>query len=193
MSEGTPTIQAIAEQQPQPHTISVADFKKPSQQSTSYSAPDIFNRASFASGIAYSFAISRGDPSVQMAFFDWKRLNQEENIPITLQNFEKAGGINCLTLEEQTVWIAIYRRVKEHATLLKKKEDVYHGDRQKVDREILWKIQSDISNYEHYPNEYGTEPFLSEAEMKGMSWQDFKDRVNQHFATQQQEAVKINL
>ena len=112
-SRGTPeTIH------PSTYSISVEQFQQPlSEEPSKYSFGSQVTRENFTSMYTDSFAESRGDYGVQLAYFEWLHRNTNFDYRQTLQNFLEANTWDNSSYAEQQVFINAYNRVNRHGAL----------------------------------------------------------------------------
>ncbi|MEI7709718.1 MAG: hypothetical protein WCI76_03310 [bacterium] len=112
---------------PEPYSISVGEFKVPPTQLEPYRPGDKISRNNFTNFLILSFAVSMGQPVLQVAFMAWLKLKFGFDYSQTLINFDKSGNWDGLEEIERESFLEAFSRVSAHKgkgtqTVLIKKE-----------------------------------------------------------------------
>lgn len=122
-------------------TVSVHDFQTDEvEQPVSFKDGDSITRDNFTSWFVRSFAVSRGDPTVQYAYVRWSAAQGGSDYQSILQNFLYAGSEECLSEFEKEYVLRSYNRVKRHAT----------EDHKNLEHNEYETSTNPISELEHY-------------------------------------------
>ena len=96
---------------------SLLDFSSEPKQLEKYKIGEKITRENFNDFLMQSFAISRGQSIVQMAYFEWLQKTTGFDYAASLKKFVKSGGFKILTSQEQQNFMDAFMPIKKHATL----------------------------------------------------------------------------
>jgi len=89
------------EKQLELYSISEAEFKVAPAELKPYNPGVKINRDNFINFLILSFAISMGQPKVQILFMKWLKLKFSFDYEVVLDNLKKAGGFKGLSVNEK--------------------------------------------------------------------------------------------
>lgn len=114
------------------YSITLASFQgTPPANPQPYNARDLSQRVTretFMSVWIDSFSKSRGDERSQYLFLEWLMANNGHDYRTTLGNFKDAGSWNCLSEEEQKMFVSAVSGVRSHRVHLGKPQGPYYLD-----------------------------------------------------------------
>lgn len=109
----------------------VVDFTFPKEDVNpiDFTLGDTVNRDNWNDFLIKSFALSRGNQTVQVAFFAWAEQQTGLDVRGTFDSFSQQGGwMGALTRAEKDTFVAAHNAVNNHLQVLEKKhKDAYQN------------------------------------------------------------------
>lgn len=163
------------------YAIPLAEFQTPFRETPlPYSFPQQVTRANFRGFLTDVFAKAQGRPMATRAYFAWLALNQGFDYKQTLGNFLDAGGVSCLSPQEQQAILKVFRRVPEHQA---KVGSVLLLDAEWVSGRINSVLMLLIQTKGSLPLT------LLPEDMRGMPWHSFLKKLSGYVATAKRDAA----
>jgi len=126
-----------------------------------------------------SFKKSRGSPNSQLLFMDWLIENNGLDYRKTMKNWADSGYCECLSSEEQSMFLSTFRRVRNHVVERGTPQEYRFSDKEIIAEFNLYiDIFSNPESDEH--NQFGLPQPQVDEPLKGMSKQRLIDIINQH-------------
>jgi len=98
-----------------PYSISLEEFQgTPPSNPKQYNLSERVTRETFLSLFIDSFTKSRGSPDAQQTFMNWFMENNGLDYGKTFDNFQSAGYWNCLSKQEQEMFLSRFHNVQKH-------------------------------------------------------------------------------
>jgi hypothetical protein len=89
-------------------------FKNEPEHIDEYHFGDTITRENFINFLIFSFAISRGDITVQQIFFKWVNKTNESDVENIISQFGESGSIKVLSKSEIDVFEKAFNSVRTH-------------------------------------------------------------------------------
>jgi len=97
------------------YSISLEEFQAtPPSNPKQFNLTDKVTRETFISFYIDSFSKSRGSPDAQYTFMNWFMENYGFDYGTTFDNFLSAGHWNCLSKQEQEMFLSRFHNVQKH-------------------------------------------------------------------------------
>ncbi|MBU3669001.1 MAG: hypothetical protein FGM57_03480 [Candidatus Taylorbacteria bacterium] len=94
--------------------LTVEDFRTHPEILEEYRMGDNVHRGNFTPMLVRSFALSRGMPIIQKAFFELLQNNQHFDWKSTMKALHEAGGFDVLSEEEREYFLKAFAAVQKH-------------------------------------------------------------------------------
>ena len=160
------------------YAISLSEFQTPlSTSSLAYRAPEPWTRANFTAAFIDSFAKSRGSVTAQQTILEYYALHQNFDYHSTMLNFQLAGGTGCLSRQERSMIVDVFRTVERHSTHFIKEEG-----KPLTNRRIFTKVDNFAKQFS-LPLDVSSILPISQDDLRTLSWTAFLRRLNEHITS----------
>ena len=92
------------------------DFKKPPTRIDDFKVGDTLTRENFITFLIMSFAVSRGQAHVHVAFLDWMKQKSGFDYLGVIKSFCEAGAWGNLSYTERQMFLNAHKSTKQHET-----------------------------------------------------------------------------